>query len=144
MSLGQAAGHAAVMAIDGKTSVQQVDVLRLQRRLHADSSATIYTSDVLPGHADFVAVQWWGLLGGLHGLAPRAADEKPKRGKNIGGQYFETYPGHEVGLALALDAVTMTRWKSLCEKVGIVVPELPENATRSDLIRKAYRAAHGP
>ena len=144
MSLGQAAGHSAVMAIEEKTSVQQVDVLRLQRRLHADSSATIYTSDVLPGHADFVAVQWWGLLGGLHGLAPRAADEKPKRGKNIGGQYFETYPGHEVGLALALDAVTMTRWKSLCEKVGIVVPELPENATRSDLIRKAYRAAHGP
>jgi len=144
MSLGQAAGHAAVEAITHKTTVQQVDVVRLQRRLHIDGSATIYASDVLPGHPDFAAVQWWGQHGGLHGLAPRAADEKPKRGKNIGGQYNETYPGHEVGLAQSLDEATMLRWKSLCDQVGIVAPALPENATRGDLIRAAYRAVHGP
>lgn len=138
MSLGQAAGHAAVMAIEGKTSVQQVDVLRLQRRLHADGSATIYTSDVLPGHPDFAAVQWWGQLGGLHGLAPRAADEKPKRGKNIGGQYNETYPGHEVGLAQPLDAATAERWNNIATQAGIPAPAVTAGTTRGEFIRRAF------
>jgi hypothetical protein len=140
MSLGQAAGHAAVMAIEGKTSVQQVDVVRLQRRLHGDGSATIYTSDVLPGHPDFAAVQWWGSLGGLHGLASRAADEKPKRGKNIGGQYNETYPGHEVGLAQPLDAATTKRWTALVIKTGVPAEVVSGSTTRGEFIRRAFAA----
>jgi hypothetical protein len=144
MSLGQAAGHAAVEAITHKTTVQQVDVSRVQRCLHADGSATIYTSDVLPGHPDFAAVQWWGRLGGLHGLAARGAGEKPKRGRNLGGQYNETYPFHEVGLDEPLDATTAIRWRSLCHQAGIREPALPEHATRGGMIRAAYRAAHGP
>jgi hypothetical protein len=102
--------------------------------------ATIYTSDVLPGHPDFAAVQWWGLLGGLHGLAPRAADEKPKRGKNIGGQYHETYPGHEVGLAQPLDASTSERWTALATKAGVPPTTVAGGATRGEFIRRAYAA----
>lgn len=143
MSLGQAAGHAAVMAIDGKTSVQQVDVLRLQRRLHADGSATIYTSDVLPGHPDFAAVQWWGMLGGLHGLAPRAEDEKPKRGKNIGGQYNETYPFHAVHLDQPLDDDTANRWKTLATKAGLPAAAMTSAKSRGEFIRHAFAAVMG-
>ena len=45
----------------------------VQAILHQEGSATIYVSDVPPGHADFAAVQWWGTAGGLHGLAPAFA-----------------------------------------------------------------------
>lgn len=141
MSLGQAAGHAAVLAIEAQTAVQQVDVQALQRRLHRDGSATIYASDVLPGHPDFAAVQWWGTLGGLHGLEPRAADGKPKRGKNIVGQYNETYPFHEVGLDKPLDAATQERWTTLADKAGIPVTVVAASTTRGDFIRRAFLAA---
>ena len=46
MSLGQAAGHAAAIAIARGVSVQRVSVPRLQSRLHADGAATIYISDI--------------------------------------------------------------------------------------------------
>jgi len=140
MSLGQAAGHAAVEAITHNTTVQQVDVARLQQRLHADGSATIYTSDVLPGHADFAAVQWWGTLGGLHGLEPRAAGEKPKRGKKIIGQYYETYPGHEVGIGRALDQATSERWTALAARIGVPSAAVAGSTTRGEFIRRAFAA----
>ena len=63
MSLGQAAGHAAATAIADSTPVQRIDVVKLQARLHAAGSATIYVSDVPPEHQDFEAVQWWGSVG---------------------------------------------------------------------------------
>jgi hypothetical protein len=141
MSLGQAAGHAAVLAIDDRTSVQQVEVARLQRRLHDDRSATIYTSDVPPGHADFAAVQWWGTLGGLHGLAPRPADGKPMRGRPIVGQYFESYPFHEAGLAQPLDAATAQRWRTLCEAQGVPPSAVAHADTRGAFIRQAHAAS---
>ncbi len=140
MSLGQAAGHAAVIAIETKSSVQQVAVARLQRRLHEDGSATIYTSDVLPGHPDFAAVQWWGTSGGLHGLATRGVGGKPTRGKNLGGQYDETYPFHEVGLEKALDVETTERWTALAIRVGVPAKRLAGSRTRGELIRRAFTA----
>ena len=51
MSLGQAAGHAAGMAVRSASTVQTVDVATLQRNLREQGNATIYVSDVLPGHA---------------------------------------------------------------------------------------------
>lgn len=138
MSLGQAAGCAATLAITGRTTVQQVDVPRLQRRLHDAGSATIYTSDVPPGHPDFAAVQWWGQLGGLHGLVPRAADEKPKRGKNIGGQYNETYPGQEVGLDRPLDAALAEQWTAIAGQAGVPTTVVTGSGTRGEFIRRAF------
>ncbi len=62
MVLGQAAGHAAAMVSQQNITVQSVNVRPLQSRLHREGSATVYVSDVLPSHADFKAVQWWGGL----------------------------------------------------------------------------------
>lgn len=138
ISLGQASGHAANLAIDEKTTVQKVSVPALQKRLWADGSATIYTSDVPPGSPDFAAVQWWGTLGGLHGLAPMPA--KPgQRGKNIVGQYFETYPGHAVELDKPLDDALRARWTELAKKAGVDVARLKDTKTRGDFIRAAFR-----
>ena len=140
MSLGQAAGHAAAMAAKENLPVQRVNVAALQRRLHADKSATIYVSDVPPGHADFMAVQWWGTTGGLHGLHPMPA--KPgQRGKNLHGQYFEANPGHTAELGKPLDPLLAERWRRHAAGLGLSSARLlaaDGRVTRGDWIRVAW------
>ncbi|OYW24245.1 MAG: xanthan lyase [Planctomycetales bacterium 12-60-4] len=133
MSLGQAAGHAAALAVQDGIAVQDVTVPRLQKRLHAAGSATIYVSDVLPQHHDFAAVQWWGTQGGLHGLEPMPA--KPgKRGTKIHGQYYGATPDHAVQLDHPLDAATRGRWNRV-----FAMENADAFPTRGDWIRAAYR-----
>lgn len=140
MSLGQAAGHAAVLAAGDGRGVAAVPVAELQKRLHADGSATIYSSDVPPGHALFAAVQWWGTAGGLHGLEPMPA--KPgQRGRNLHGQYFEANPGHEVGLDKPLEPVLRARWLELARGLGVAADALAAAATRGEFIAAAHAAA---
>jgi hypothetical protein len=147
MSLGQASGHAAAQAIKKKTSVQNIAVRELQHRLHQAGSATIYVSDVLPDHSDFEAVQWWGSLGGLHGIYP--IPEKPgQRGRNIHGQYFEANPGHTVDLDFSIDQKLKQRWKAIAILAGLEPSQLDRlmsSTTRGQFIRSAYSLAmeHG-
>ncbi len=140
MSLGQAAGHAAHLARVGRKPVQRVSVPELQARLHAAGGATIYVSDVPPGHADFAAVQWWGTAGGLHGLAPMPA--KPgQRGKNLHGQYYEAFPAHAAELDKPLDAALLEPWRKLAGELHVDTAKLPPadgQKTRADFIRAAY------
>lgn len=137
MSLGQAAGHAASIAVQSGAPVQEVPVPELQAKLHQDESATIYVADILPGHALFEAVQWWGTAGGLHGLHPMP--EKPgQRGKNLHGQYFEANPGHAVEPDKAMDDETRRRWMPLLTQLGIPTETFPQAATRGDFIREAF------
>lgn len=139
MSLGQAAGHAAALAVEKETTVQAVSVPELQRRLHADRSATIYVSDVSPDSPDFAVVQWWGTAGGLHGLEPMPA--KPgQRGKNLHGQYFEANPGHAAKLDAELTPELRQRWTAFAMELGIDVAKLPANddTTRGAFLRAAY------
>ena len=141
MSLGQAAGHAAALAVKQNLAVQKVSVPALQRRLHEDNSATIYVSDVPPGHPDFAAVQWWGAHGGLHGLAPMPA-KSGLRGKNINGQYFEAFPGHAAELDKLLDASLAARWLALAKELGVAAEKLPPataSLTRGEFIRAAAK-----
>ena len=140
MSLGGAAGQAAHLALDGNVPVQQVDVERLQRLIWARGGATIHVSDVPPSHPDFVAVQWWGRGGGLHGIEPAAA-EAGTRGKHIISQYFEAFPGHEAGLEKPLDAALVERWDRLARKLKLpagVLPTPDGSVTRGDWIRAAF------
>ena len=118
MSLGEAAGHAAHLAHAARRTVREVSVPKLQARLHADGAASIYVSDVLTGHPDFAAVQWWGTAGGFHGLAPKPA-KSGQRGKNLHGQYYEAYPNHAANLDQALDEATAAKWLRVAEKLGL-------------------------
>ncbi len=137
MSLGQAAGHAAAMAAQSGQSVQEIDVPTLQKTLRADRSATIYVADVLPGHPQFEAVQWWGTAGGLHGLNPMP--EKPgQRGENLHGQYFKANPGHEATLTQPLEAETRARWVELATTLGIEAKALAKAKTRGEFIQAAF------
>jgi len=64
--------------------------------------AAICVGDVLPGHADFPAVQWWGSLGGFHGLAPKPAGGL--LGPTIEGQHSEGWLNHAADLDTVLDS----------------------------------------
>ncbi len=137
MSLGQAAGHAAALAAASGAPVQEVSVPALQTKLFQDKSATIYVTDVPPGHEMFEAVQWWGTAGGLHGLNPMPA--KPgQRGKKLHGQYYEANPGHAVELDKAMDMKTRSHWLAVSAKLGIRSSDLPKAATRGDFIQVAF------
>ena len=140
MSLGQAAGHAVHLARAKGRPVQRVEIGELQRQLHAAGSATVYVSDVLPGHADFAAVQWWGTAGGLHGLAPTPASPG-QRGKNIHGQYYEAFPFHAAELDAPLTPALRERWLQLAGRLSIATDSLPPadgQTTRGQFIRAAW------
>lgn len=143
-SLGQAAGHAAHLALAAgeKGDVRTLDVPALQRRLHADGAATIYVGDVLTGHADFAAVQWWGALGGLHGLAPRPAGAL--RGPQIEGQHSQGWLNHDVKLEAPLDAALAAKWRALAVANNVPASRLPTDngrVKRGEFIRAAFSAA---
>ncbi len=141
-SLGQAAGHAAHLALaDAQPDVRKLDTAKLQRRLHADGAATIYVGDVLTGHPDFAAVQWWASLGGLHGLAPKPTGRL--LGKPIEGQHSEGWLNHDAKLATPLDAALAVRWRALAAAQKIPAARLPAvdgRTTRGDFIRTTFSA----
>ncbi|HEX8916838.1 MAG TPA: FAD-dependent oxidoreductase [Humisphaera sp.] len=136
-SLGQAAGHAAHLAIERNSTVQDVPVAQLQARLWAEGSATAYVSDVPPGHPDLAAVQWWATAGGLHG--DPAGDLKPgARGKQIVGQYFEAFPGHAAVLDAPLDDATRARWAKLAAALNVREAAIAGAKTRGEFVRRAF------
>ena len=135
MSLGETAGLAAAAALRENVSVQKVDVAALQRKIWSRGGATIHLSDVPPDHPDFTAVQWWGSMGGWHGIEP--APRKPgTRGKHITSQYFESFPGHAARLEQSLNKDLRNRWTALANRHGLPVPEAV--GTRGDWIRTAF------
>ncbi len=142
MSLGEAAGHAAVLANKRHSSVHQVSIANLQRVLHSKGAATVYVSDVSTGHPDFAAVQWWANAGGLHGVYPAFATPG-QRGAQIAGQYYQAFPGHTAGLEVAMEPGLTERWIKIAENMGISAAQLPApeaRATRGAWIRAAWDA----
>jgi hypothetical protein len=142
-SLGQAAGHAAHLALTAGATpdVRTVNVPQLQRQLHADRSATVYVNDVPPTHADFAAVQWWGTAGGLHGLAPQPTGSR--LGKQIEGQHSEGWLNHTADLDRVLDEPLARRWLALAQEIGVPTAGLPAangRTTRGEWIRAASAA----
>ena len=136
-AMGEASGVAAHLAIRGKGTVQAVSPVEIRGNLQRRGAGTIYTSDVLPGHPDFLAVQWWGSLGGLHGL--HAAFEQPgHRGAHLQGQYFKAFPGHAVDLNKELDASLRIAWTALAREAG-VERDLKSASSRGRFIRAAFR-----
>ncbi len=139
-SLGQAAGAAAAIAATEGAAVQGVPVAKLQQRLHAAGAATLYISDVLSGDPDFPVTQWWGALGGFHGLH-QPLQRYGERGKNLVGQYFEPFPNHAANLRDPLDSATGLRWLQLAKSMwpNIQTPEIAANTTRGQWLRRLHQ-----
>ncbi len=109
MVLAQSSATAAVMAIDGGTTVQQVDVSELQRRLKADPLANGSLFEVLADNGDSLSVQrrghWKPATRGGYGpdflvhqpdnqiAYIRFAPEIPKEGSYAGYIYFPKAEG---------------------------------------------------
>jgi len=145
MSLGQAAGHAAAIANTRDILLDQVAVPELQDRLHRVGSATVYVSDVPNDSPEFLAVQWWGTSGGLHGLEPMP-EEPGQRGKKLFSQYAEANVGHNVYLSRELDAKLRERWLTHADQLGLdmeILRSSTDIVTRGDFIRKAWKLARG-
>lgn len=123
-SLGQAAGHAAGLALRAEIAVQAVPVDQLQDALHADGAATIYLSDIAPGDADFALAQWWGTRGGFHNLVERSG-RYGQRGPNIVGQYFAPYPDHAADLDRPLDPATFHHWREVARRSRFTAAQIP-------------------
>ncbi len=137
MSLGQVAGLAAHVAKKKDIPVRDVSPRELQAMCHARGGATIYVSDVLTGHEEFAAVQWWGTQGGLHGLNNKGE----VRGKFITGQYYEAYLNHEAALERELTPEIRQRWLKLAECLSLDIDQLSGLDTRGEFIRRAYSLA---
>ena len=80
MALGQAAGTAAVLAIENDVQPRWVDVFALQQKLLESGAVLIYFEDAVPGDARYEALQFFALRGFLRdswqaGL-DRVVDEK--------------------------------------------------------------------
>lgn len=143
MSLGQAAGEAVGIALESNARLQQVAPSQIRKRLHATGVATIYTSDIPEEFPDFAAVQWWGSQGGFVAL-DRTEGEKPanygQRGKHRIGQYYHTFPEHDVSLDQPLDDRVRTAWLRLFQSVVGQTKSVENARTRGDFIRKAWKA----
>lgn len=140
-AMGQAAGFAAHLALGAeKPVVQSVSVLELQALLHHQGAATLYVSDVPPGHADFVAVQWIGSLGGWHGLAKPEGGTHPEWTTRFG-QYAYAYPQHEANLDAPLDEALLKRWREILpEKMREMAAGISVDGrlTRGDALRTLH------
>ncbi len=143
MSLGEVAGLAASQVLDREVPVQQVDVSFLQSTIWQRGGATIHASDVPSDHNDFIVVQWWGNVGGLHGLEP-ALQKAGMRGAHIVSQYFEAFPGHAVQVNKPLADELAAHWNQVALGLNLSTVKLPAadgRTTRGDWIRAAYAAS---
>ncbi len=140
-SLGQAAGHAAHLALAHDLAVQDVPIDRLQRRIHADGGMTIYLADLGPNDPGFAIAQWAGTQGFLHGLIDPQGP--PPRPKGLGGQYSEAFPGHEIGWDQPLDESLVARWQAHArhQKLAWPAASVAESQTRGQLLTALYEVA---
>ncbi|MDB4679577.1 FAD-dependent oxidoreductase [Planctomycetaceae bacterium] len=136
ISLGEAAGTAAHLALQKNRPVQNVSVVDIRRLLHRSGCATIYVSDVPRSSPDFERVQWWGSLGGWHGVSQRE-DEYGQRGPHFRGQYYEAFSGHAAELQKALDTTLAKKWRNLAADYDLEIDstKMKSARTRGDFLR---------
>lgn len=133
MSLGQASGFAASLAVKENLPLAKVSVQQLQRNLIGDKSALTYFSDLPLDSPDFAAVQWWAAKGGFHGIEPPA---EKVRGEKIHGQYNRANPGHAANLDQPLTPELKEQWLALAKSQGAPGIQLATEATtRRDFIK---------
>jgi hypothetical protein len=133
-AIGHAAGLAAHLAVSGGGTARAVPVGQLQKLLHRDGAATIYTSDVAAGTAAFAAVQWAGLRGYLSDIVEyKTAVLEPLK-KRHGLQYSFAFPLHAVGLDPPLDERLRGLWNK-----RLPCGNAPDAKTRGAYLEAVYR-----
>jgi hypothetical protein len=134
-ALGHASGLAADLARSRGGDVRAVPIASLQRLLHQQKQATIYTSDIPADSPLFEAVQWAGLRGLLSDVVDyRTARLTPLKSR-FGTQYSFAHPLHAVEPEKPLSGELARRWKARLPCASEVSAE-----TRGEFLRSAFRA----
>lgn len=135
-ALGHAAGLAAHLAVATGGNTRAVDLPVLQRMLHRQKQATIYTSDIPRDSPYFEAVQWAGLRGLLSDVVDyQTAVLTPLRFR-YGTQYSFAHPLHAVEPEKALDSGLLTKWRKRLPDCAAYVTA----STRGEYLQKVWSA----
>lgn len=138
-ALGHAAGLAAHLAINQGNRTRAINLPQLQRMLHQQKQATIYTSDVAAESRYFGAVQWAGLRGLLSDLVDYQTAVLTPLKFRYGTQYSFTHPLHAVEPDKPLDAGLLARWRKLLPCAAGV-----NGSTRGEFLEKARQSCTAP
>lgn len=145
-ALGQAAGVAAGQAIKEKKNPRDLDIGKLQRRLHDVGAITFYTSDVPPKHPAFKAVQWFGNRGLFQDLIPASqATDWKLVSLSPDNQWVKAFPYHEMTLDQPMTPELAKVWTERAAATGLKLPaDLPtigqKPVTRGEFLMSMYRA----
>jgi hypothetical protein len=135
-ALGHGAGLAAHLALTSGGKTRTVELPALQRMLHQQKQATIYTSDIPRESRYFQAVQWAGLRGLLSDLVDYQTAVLTPLKFRYGTQYSFAHPLHAVELDKALDPGLLSKWRKRLPSCAADVTA----STRGEYLQKAWRA----
>lgn len=147
-ALGQAAGVAAGQAIKEKRNPRDLDIGKLQRRLHDLGAITFYTSDVPPNHQAFKAVQWFGNRGLFQDLISTGGHTASWKLEKLSSdsQWTKAFPHHELALDQLMTPELARTWTERAAATGLKLPaDLPavtadSKVTRGEFLQAMYRA----
>lgn len=135
-ALGHAAGLAAHLAIQKGSDTRAVPLPALQRLLHQQKQATIYTSDIPRESPLFEAVQWAGLRGLFRDLVDYQSAVLTPLKHRYGTQYSFAHPLHAIEPSKPLDPALLTAWRAALPPCAATVTAV----TRGEYLEKAWKA----
>jgi len=141
--LGEAAGMAAVVALENEKAPRDIEAAGLQTRLHDAGAKTFYVSDVPPASPYFHAVQFLGNRGFFQHLYPDSLQARV--GGHIVKYTWQAFTYHDVMPEAPLGEDLKSKWVQLSEeKFGL---EMKEKAieiadrveTRGGFLQQLYK-----
>ncbi|MBI1388928.1 MAG: FAD-dependent oxidoreductase [bacterium] len=143
-ALGQAAGLAAAQSIETGVSLRELDVTKLQRRLHERGALTFYAPDVPPGSSSFMAVQYFGNLGLFQQMTNPSSTSGAEPLASSRMSWKQAFPDHAIEPAKPLDEALYNQWlvmlpPDLADAARMIPPD--GKLTRGDFLNRLYEAA---
>ena len=112
-ALGEAAGMAAVVALENEKVPRDIEVADLQTRLHDAGAKTFYVSDVPPESPYFHAVQFFGNRGFFQHLYPDSLQARV--GEHIIRYTWQAFTYHDAMPEAPLEEDLKAEWIQLTE-----------------------------
>ncbi len=138
-ALGQAAGLAAAQAVKNGVEPREVEVEKLQERLHSLGAITFYTSDLRPDSPYFRAVQYLGNRGLFQDLYdPDQVPNKRITKLSPKVQWTTAYAYHDIQPGKKMDKQLADKW---VEKMDIDDSQLIKQVnkmTRGEFLIRLY------
>ena len=136
-ALGHAAGLAAHLALARNNDTRAISLPALQRLLHQQKQATIYTSDIPRESPYFAAVQWAGLHGLLSDIVDYNTAVMVPLKHRYGTQYSFAHANHAVEPEAKLTPELKTKWTRRLPCASHIQAE-----TRGAFLTAAYAACN--